>query len=102
MQKKVSKVTADQGETIRKTVLKTKFLQLNDKRFYFPDGFVPLPFGQPNLKKLDDFKRNQGQKIEKYFWEEIGHLLSLEREALKNHQILPSFLPLPSNFNAFL
>ena len=79
------RLTADKAEMIGKTVVKTKFLQLNDKRFYFPDGVDSLPFGHPNLKKIDDFKHNHGQKIEKYFCEEKEHLLSLEREALKNH-----------------
>lgn len=52
------------------TIVKTKFSQLNDKRFYFLDGIVSLSFGHKNLKQKDDFKREKGQKIEKYFWKE--------------------------------
>ena len=33
--KQVSKLTVDKGEMVKKTVKKTKFSQLNDKRFYF-------------------------------------------------------------------
>ena len=55
---------------VKKTVIKNKFSQLNDKSFYFPDGIVSLRFDQKNLKEIDGFKKEKGQKIEKYFWEE--------------------------------
>ena len=81
----------------KKTVQKTRSSQLNDKRFYFPDGFVSLPYGHQNLKEIDDFKKEKGQKIEKYFWEKREKLLCMEKRALKNtprlhlyHQILMS------------
>ena len=54
-----------QGEMVKKTVVKTKFSQLNDKRFYFPVGIVSLPFGHKNLKEIDEFKQEKGKKIEK-------------------------------------
>ena len=57
----------------------------NNKRFYFADGVVSLPFGHPNLKQIDEFKKEKGQKLEKYFWEEKEHLSNLELRALKNH-----------------
>ena len=63
--KEVLRLSVVQGEMIKKTVVKTKFSQLNDKRFYFPDGIVSLPFGHKNSKQIDDFKK---EKIEKYFW----------------------------------
>ena len=59
--------------------------QLNDKRFYFPDGVVSLPFHHPNLKEIDEFKKDKGQKTEKYFSKEKEHLFNLELKALKNH-----------------
>ena len=82
---------------VKKTVVKTKFSQLNDKRFYFPDGIVSLPFGHKNLKEIDKFKQEKGQKIEKHFYEEKKVLFDMEKKALKNsprlylyHQILMS------------
>ena len=54
--KEVSRLSVGQGEMIKKTVVKTKFFQLNNKRFYFPDGIVSLQFVPKNLKKIDDFK----------------------------------------------
>ena len=36
-----------------KSVTKVQFVQINDKRFYFSDGLISLPFGLylENLKK---------------------------------------------------
>ena len=55
--KEVSRLSIFQGEMIKKTVVKTKFSQLKNKRFYFPDGIASLPFGHKNLKQIDDFKK---------------------------------------------
>ena len=35
-----------------KSVSKVQFGQLNDKRFYFSNGIMPLPFGHPYLEEL--------------------------------------------------
>ena len=63
-------ISVDKGEMTTNKIVKTKFSQLNDKRFYFPNAILPLPFGHPSLKDIDDYKKNQGQRIEKYFWME--------------------------------
>ena len=56
--KQVSRLTVDKGKMVKKkTVTKTKFSQLNDKRFYFPNGVHPLPFSHQNLKEIDEFKK---------------------------------------------
>ena len=59
------------------------------KEFYF------FPYGHIPLKEIDDFERQKGQKIEKYFWEEKEKLHKKEKNALQNtprlcfyHQIL--------------
>ena len=83
--KEVSRFTVFQGEMMKKTVQKTKFSQLNDKQFYFPDGIVSLPYGQQNLKEIDDFKKEKGEKIEKYFWAEKEKLLSMEKKSTKEY-----------------
>ena len=82
--KEVSRFTVIQGEMMKNTVHKTKFSQLNDKRFYFPNGTVSFPYGHQNLKEIDDFKKEKGQKIEKYFWKQKEQLLSMEKRSLKN------------------
>ena len=35
-----------------KSVSKVQFSQLNDKRFYFPNGIISLPYGHPYLEEL--------------------------------------------------
>ena len=35
-----------------KSVSKVQFGKLNDKRFYFPNGIISLPYGHPYLKEL--------------------------------------------------
>ena len=72
--KEVSRFTVFQREMVKQKTKKSssinQFSQLNDKRFYFPDGIVSLPYGHQNLKEIDDLKKEKGQKIEKYCWEE--------------------------------
>ena len=65
--------------------MKTKFSQLNDKRFYFADGVVSLPYGHPSLKQIDKFKKEKDRKIEKYFWEQKERLLKMEKNTLKKN-----------------
>ena len=50
-----------------KSVNKVQFGQLNDKRFYFSNGIVSLPYGHPfleNLTKQKDKYRNIHQVIQ--------------------------------------
>ena len=84
--KEVFRFTVRQGEMVKTTVQKTKFSQLNDKRFYFPDGIFSLNYGHQSLKEIDDFKKQKGQKMETYFWKEKEKLLEMEKKALKIHQ----------------
>ena len=58
--KEVSHFTVFQGEVVKETVQKTKFSQLNGKRFYFPDGIISLPHSHQNLKEIDNFKKEKG------------------------------------------
>ena len=79
--KEVSRLTAFQGKMEKKTVTKTKFLQFNDKRFYFSDEIISLPLSHPYLKELVKFKTKMGQRIERYFWDEKENLLAIENKA---------------------
>ena len=81
----------------KKTVVKTKLSQFNNKRFSLSDGVVALPISCINVKEIDGFKKEKGQKIEKYFWKWKEVLLDMEKQALKNnprlyfyHEILMS------------
>ena len=68
---------------VTKTVTKTKYSQLNDKKFYFPNDIISLHFGHPSLKEISEFKTEKGQKIEKYFWQEKEKLSAMEKTALQ-------------------
>ena len=58
-------------------------MQLNDKRFYFPNAVVSLTLGHLSLKEIDEYKKDKGRRIEKYFWTEKEKLLELEKSTLK-------------------
>ena len=79
-QKQVSRFSVTWGEMVKKTVVKSKFSQFNDKRFYFPDEVVFLPFRHPCLSEIDKFKQEEGRKIEKYFWKEKEALFNMEKK----------------------
>ena len=83
--KPVVRVSAKKGEMTTHKIIKSKFSQLNDKRFYFPNAVVSLPFGHYAFKELDKFKKDKGQKIENYFPKEKERWLELEKEALKKY-----------------
>ena len=86
--KEVVRISVKKGEMTTHKITKTKFSQLNDKRFYFPNGILSLPFGHLSLNELDEYKKNKGRRIEKYFWTEkifriLKRLLEFEKKALK-------------------
>ena len=78
--KEVSRLTVFQDNAQKKTVTKTKFSQFRDKRFYFSGGITLLPLSHPYLKDLVVFKKEKGQSIEKYFWDEKENLLDIENK----------------------
>ena len=82
--KDVVRIFVKDGEMTTHKITKTKFLQLNDKRFYFLNGILSLPYRHPSLRDLDEYKKNKGQRIEKYFWTEKNNLLDLEKKALQS------------------
>ena len=101
--KEAGKFSLKKGNMIKTTVTKTKFSQLNDKRFCFPNDILSLPYGHPSLEEIENFKIEQGQKIEQCFWQKKDELLKMEKKALEKtprlelyHQILT---PEPSIIN---
>ena len=95
--KEVSRLTVSDGEMQKKTIIKSKFSQINDKRIYFTDTITSLQLSHHHLKELADFKIKKEQRIERYFWEEKESLLEIENRAQEfeerlflYHQILMS------------
>ena len=81
--KDVVRISLKKGEMLTHKIKKNKFSQLNDKRFCFPNWVVSVPFGHFSLNEIDNFKKEKGQKIEKYFWTEKEKLPELEKASLK-------------------
>ena len=81
--KSLIRISVKKGEMTTYKIIKTKFSQINDKSFYFPNAIVSLPFGHIALKQLDKYKKKKGQKMESYFMKKREKLLELERCALK-------------------
>ena len=89
--KDVVRISVINGEMTTHKICKTKFSQLNDKKFYFPNRILSLPYSHASLKQIDDYKKNKGQRIEKYFWIKKENLLELEKKALKETSRLDYF-----------
>ena len=83
--KEVARFLVKKGDMVKTTVTKTRFSQLNDKRFYFPNDTLSPPYGHPSLAAIDNFKKEQGQKIEKYFWEKKGRTLIHGKRSLTKY-----------------
>ena len=81
--KPVIRISVKKGEMTTHKIIKSKFSQLNDKRFYFPNAIVSLPFGHEALSEIDKYKKDKGQRIEQYFLQSRDELLDLEKKALK-------------------
>ena len=47
-----------------KSVSKVQFGRLNDKRFYFSNGIISLPFVHPSLENLRKEKQKKKKKID--------------------------------------
>ena len=62
--KKIKKITQKRSQVVNesmrmKSVNKTQFAGLNNKRYYFPDGIVYLPFGHFLLEKVRKKKKKK-------------------------------------------
>ena len=83
-----------------KVIEKSKFAQVNYKRFYFSYGVFSFPFSHPTLKKLIKFKEEKEVKIEKYILHEKRDLLKLKYEPLiKNERLRTLRNSLCQNFS---
>ena len=65
------------------TVSKMQFGQLNDKRFYFLNGLVSLPYGHPSLIELRK-EKNKYRDIHKVIQTKKDEFLLKESKILEN------------------
>ena len=73
---------------ILEEIEKSKFPQINDKRYYFSNRIASLLFSHPFLKETVDFKREKKQKIELFLQQEKHKLIQMEKfSAQRNKRI---------------
>ena len=69
------------------SVNKVQFASLNDKRYYFSDGIVSLPFGHPSLKQVREYKKSL-LKIHTVIAKEKNKILQYENAAVNDNERL--------------
>ena len=75
---------------IMSSVNKVQFSSLNDKRYYFSDGIVSLPYGHPLLEEVRQYKKFL-PKIHTVIEKEKDKLLALENRTIGLHERLRIF-----------
>ena len=86
---KQNRFTIKNNEMILQEIEKSKFAQINYKRYYFSDGIVSLPFSHLYLHEIVQFKRNKKQKIESFLQEEKHKLM--EKFAVENNNRISTY-----------
>ena len=71
----------------RTSVNKVQFARLNNKRYYFSDGIVSLPFGHPALNKVREYKKSL-LKTHTIIQKEKNEILKRENEVVNNNEKL--------------
>ena len=69
------------------SVNKVQFASLNDKRYYFSDGIVSLPFGHPSLNNVRKYKKSL-PKIHTVIAREKNEILKYENAAVNQNERL--------------
>ena len=82
------------------SINKVQFARLNDKRYYFSDGIVSLPFGHPALNKVREYKKPL-PKIHTVIQKEKNKILNGENAVVDNNErfrILQSIFSQPITY----
>ena len=69
------------------SVNKVQFASLNDKRYYFSDGVVSLPFGHPSLSNIREYKKSLS-RIHTVIRQEKNKILKMENEIVNKNERL--------------
>ena len=87
---KQNRFTIKNNQMILEEIEKSKFAQINNKRYYFSDRILSLPFSLPFLKEIVNFKtkKQQQKKMEAFLQQEKHKLIQMEKfAAQKNKRI---------------
>ena len=63
---KQNRFTIKNNQMILEEIEKSKFAQINNKRYYFSDRILSLPFSLPFLKEIVNFKTKKQQQKKKW------------------------------------
>ena len=63
---KQNRFTIKNNEMVLEEIEKSKFAQIINKRYYFSDDIVSLPFSQPSSKEIVEFKREKSKKLRRF------------------------------------
>ena len=66
-----------------KSVSKVQFGQLNDKRFFFANGIISLPYGHPSLEILRK-EKHQYRDIHKVIQRKEDNFLKEQSKVIEN------------------
>ena len=69
-------------------IKKTKFAQTNERRHFFSNGIVSLPFFHPFLSQFVTYKESKKEKIANYIFKNKEKLLVMEKDVLLKHDWL--------------
>ena len=69
---------------ILEEIEKSKFEQINDKRYYFSYGIVSLPFSNPFLKELSILKEKKNTKLMRFYNRKNTNFFKWKNFQLKN------------------
>ena len=67
------------------SVNKVQFARLNNKRYYFSDGIVSLPFSHPALNEVREYKKSL-PKIHTVIQKEKNKILQYEKVVINNNE----------------
>ena len=82
---KQNRFSIKRNEMVLEEIEKSKCAQINDKRYYFNDGIVSLPFFHPYLHEIIQFKRDKKQKSDSFLQEEKHKLIQMEKFSLEKN-----------------
>ena len=80
--------TIKNNQIVLEEIEKSKFSQIYDKRYYFSNVIVSLPFSHPFLKEIVDFKGEKKRKIDAFLQQEKHKLIQMGKFAAQKNKII--------------
>lgn len=65
---KINKFAIKNNEMVLEEIEKSKFAQINDKRYYFSDGIVSLPFSHPFFARNCQVSEGKNKKLKHFYY----------------------------------